>query len=78
MYILSHGMVDEKLPQQIYNILEKSYEAFYHIVFLQVCKSFEIIPTGFCIKKAPCVGNPSKNFFVFVGEGVTCSSVKFG
>ena len=57
-------MVDEKLPQQIYNILEKSYEAFYHIVFLEVCKSFEIIPTGFCIKKAPCVGNPSKNFLL--------------
>ena len=57
-------MADEKLQQQIYNILEISYEAFYHIVFLEVFKSFEIIPTGFCIKKVPCVDNPTKNFLL--------------
>ena len=33
-------------------------------MFLEVCKAFEIIPTGFCIKKAPCVGHPSKNFLL--------------
>ena len=44
--------------------MEKSYEAFYHIVFLELCKSLEIIPTGFCIKITPCVGNPSKNFLL--------------
>ena len=35
-------MVKEKLPQQIYNVLEKPYETFYHVVFLEVCKSYGI------------------------------------
>ena len=55
-------MVEEKLPQQIYNILEKSYETFYHIIFLKVCQS--ITPISFHIKKTPCVGKPNKNFLL--------------
>ena len=46
-------MVEEKLAQQIYNVLEKSYETFYHVVFLEVCKSYGITPIGFNIKKTP-------------------------
>ena len=57
-------MVEEMLPQQIYNILEKSYETFYHIIFLEVCASYEITPMGFHIKKIPCVGKPSKNLLL--------------
>ena len=59
-------MVEEKLAQQIYNVLEKSYETFYHVVFLEVCKSMPIgiTPVGFNIKKTPCVGKPSKNFLL--------------
>ena len=60
----THVMVEEMLPQQICNILEKSYETFYHIIFLEVCPSYEITPMGFHIKKIPCVGKPSKNFLL--------------
>ena len=59
-----HGMVEEKLAQQIYNVLEKSCETFYHVIFLEVCKSYGITPIGFNIKKTPCVGKPSKNFLL--------------
>ena len=58
-------MVEEKLPQQIYNLLEKSYEIFYHIVSLGVCQSYEIIPIGFHIKITPCAGKLCKNFLLF-------------
>ena len=64
--IYTHGIVEEKLPQQIYNNLEKSHETFYQFVFLEVCKSYRITPTGFNIKKTRRVGKPSKNFFVAV------------
>ena len=68
-------MVEEKLPQQIYNVLEKSYETFYHVVFLEVCKTYRITLIGFNMKKTPCVDNPSKNFLVVVGEGISGCSV---
>ena len=53
-------MLKEKLPQQIYNIFEKSYETFYHVVYLEDRKSDEITPIGFNIKKNSCVGKPSQ------------------
>ena len=61
-------MVEEKLAQQIYSVLEKSYETLYHVVFLEVCKSYGITPIGFNIKKTLCVGNPSKNCLLLWGK----------
>ena len=61
-------MVEEELPQQIYNVLEKSYETFYHVVFLEVSKSYGITPIGFNTKKTPFVGKPSKNFLLLRGK----------
>ena len=52
----------EKIPQQLYNLLEDAYRTFYHIVFLEVSKSYGIIPNGLKIEKAVCIGNVSKNF----------------
>ena len=52
----------EKIPQQLYNLLENAYRTFYHIVFLEVSKSYGIIPNGLKIKKAACIGNVSENF----------------
>ena len=69
-------MVEEKLPQQIYNVLEKSYETFYDVVFLEVCKTYRITLIGFNMKKTPCVDNPSKNFLAVVGEGISGCSVQ--
>ena len=60
----THGIVEEKLPQQVYNVLEKPYETFYHVVFLEVCKSPGITPICFNIRKTLCVGKPSKNFLL--------------
>ena len=57
-----HIMNREKIPQQLYNLLEDAYRTFYHIVSLEVSKSYGIIPNGLKIKKAACIGNVSKNF----------------
>ena len=57
-------MVEEELPQQIYIILENSSETFYHVLFLEVYKSYKITPVGFNIKKTLCVGKLSKKFFL--------------
>ena len=69
-------MVEEKLAQQIYNVLEKSYETFYHVVFLEVCNSYGINPIVFNIKKTPCVGNPSKNFLLLWGKELAAAQFK--
>ena len=36
------------------------YRLFYHIVFLQVCSAYSIIPDGFTVNKNPYIGKPSK------------------
>ena len=69
-------MVQKKLAQQIYNVLEKSYETFYHVVFLEVCKSYGITPISFNIKKTPCVGNPRKNFLLLWGKELAGAQFK--
>ena len=71
-----HRMVEEKLPKQIYNVLEKSYETFYHAVFLEVYNSYGITPIGFNIKKTPCLGKPSKNFLLFSEKELVAAQFK--
>ena len=44
-------MNEENIPQQLYNLLEDAYRMFYHIVFLEVSKSYGIIPNGLKIKE---------------------------
>ena len=68
-------MVEEKLLLQICNILEKFYATFYSCRFSRIFKSYEITLIGFSIKKTPCVGKPSKDFFVVVGEGISGCSI---
>ena len=57
-----HVMNEEKIPQRLYNLLQDAYRTFYHIVFLEVTKSYGIIPNGLKIKKDVCIGNVSKSF----------------
>ena len=45
--ICTNKMVEGKLPQRIYNVLEKSYETFYHVVFLELCKFHGSTPIGY-------------------------------
>ena len=52
----------EKISQRLYNLLEDAYSTLYRIVFLEVNKSYGIIPNGLKIKKAACIGNVSENF----------------
>ena len=51
----------ERYHNLIY-LLEDGYRTFYHIVFLEVSKSYGVIPNGLKIKKDACIGNTSKNF----------------
>ena len=46
----------------MFNILEDIYKSFYHIVFLKVCRAYQIIPHGLFISKKPCIGKPSDEF----------------
>ena len=39
-----HIMNEEKILQRLYNLLEDAYRTFYHIVFLEVSKSYGVIP----------------------------------
>ena len=74
--IYTYGLVQQKLPQQIYNVLEKSYETFDHVVFLEVCKSYGITLIGFNIKKTPGVCYPSNNFLLLSGKELAAAQFK--
>ena len=39
---------------------ERIFKAFFHIVFLEVCKSFELLLKGLSTKKRFCFGKPSE------------------
>ena len=65
-----------KVTQQIYNVLEKSFQTFYHVVFLEVCKSYGIIPIGFNIKNTSYVGKPSNNFLLLWQKELAASQFK--
>ena len=56
--------------------MEKSYETFYHVAFVEVCKSYGITPIGFHIKKTPCVGKPSKNFLLLREKELAAAQFK--
>ena len=45
--------------QQLFNISEDIYKSFYHIVFLEGCRAYQIIPRGLFISNKPCIGKPS-------------------
>ena len=55
-------MIKDKKPQRLYDLLQDAYGTFCHIAFLEVGKSYGIIPNGLKIKKAACIGNASENF----------------
>ena len=41
---------------------ELIYKRFYHVVFLEIYKSFNLMPKGLEAKKRFCVGQTSENF----------------
>ena len=54
-------MNQKSTSQQLYNFEEDVHKSFYHVIFLEVCKSYQIVPDGLYVEKEPCIGNPSKN-----------------
>ena len=42
------------------NYSERKLKTFFHIVFLEICKSFELLPKGLSTKKRLCFGKPSE------------------
>ena len=52
-------MNHKNTAQQLFNISEDIYKSFYHIVFLEVCRAYQIIPRGLFISNKPCIGKPS-------------------
>ena len=58
-------MQNEECRKYSKNLFKKSesiYKSFYHIVFLEICKSFGLLPRGLVSKKRFCAGHPSKEF----------------
>ena len=48
--------------KQMFKTCENAYKTFYHIIFLEICKSYKIVPKGWYVKKDHCIGNPSTEF----------------
>ena len=48
--------------KQMFKTCESAYKTFYHIIFLEICKSYEIVPKGLYVKKDHCIGNPWTEF----------------
>ena len=58
-------MENEECKKYSKNLFKKSesiYKSFYHIMFLEICKSFGLLPEGLVSKKSFCIGHPSKEF----------------
>ena len=58
-------MENEECGKYSKNLFKKSesiYKSFYHIMFLENCKSFGLLPKGLVSKKGFCIGHPSKEF----------------
>ena len=58
-------MMDEKCNDYVKACVKKVeliYKRFYHIVFLETCKSFDLMPKGLEAKKSFCVGGTSESF----------------
>ena len=48
--------------KQMVKTCENACETFYHINFLEICKSYKIVPKGLYMKKDHCIRNPSTGF----------------
>ena len=58
-------MMDKECKHYVKGCFKKAeliYKRFYHIFFLEICKSFNLMPKGLEAKKRYCVGGTSENF----------------
>lgn len=52
MYFSRPKTMDKK--KQLYKLSEEIYRLLYHVRYLEVCCSYNIIPHGFFVNKNPC------------------------
>ena len=52
-------MDQKSTSQQLFNLAEDVYKSFCHVIFLEVCKSYQIVPDELYVEKEPCINNPS-------------------
>ena len=50
----------ENYKKTCFNNSERIFKTFFNIVFLEICKSFELLPKGLSTKKRLCFGKPSE------------------
>ena len=55
-------MDQKSTSEHLFNLAEDIYQSLYHVIFLEVCKSYQFVSNGFYVEKEPCTGNPSKKF----------------
>ena len=48
--------------KQMFKACENAYKTFYHIIFLEIYKSYKIAPKGLYVKKDHCIGILQRNF----------------
>ena len=48
--------------KQMFKTCENAYKTFYHIIFLEIFKSYKIVLKGLYVKKDHCIGNLSTEF----------------
>ena len=49
--------------KQIFKTCGNTYKVFYHIIAVEIFKSYKIVPKDLCMKNDYCIGNPSTKFF---------------
>ena len=57
-----HSIMENEETRKYSHQSESIYKLFYHIVFLEIWKLFELLPKGLVLKKSFSIGNPSEQF----------------
>ena len=49
---------------------KRTFKTFFHIVFLEICRSFELLTKGLSRKKILCFGKPLEEFTKELKNGI--------
>ena len=50
-------MDEKRTSQQLFNLAEDAYKSFYHVILLEVCKSYQFVSGGLYVEKEPYIDN---------------------
>ena len=85
-------MDQKSTSQHFFNLEEDIYKSFYHAIFFEVCKLYQIVPDGLYVEKELCIGNPIKklldawknqlevtrsNHGTIIRTGIKCKKIPF-